>query len=165
MKRNNFIIAFVLITALVAASISLLKETAAQNQRSACDLLSKVDVEKITGFVVTNVVLRDRNIFSSCSYEADNWENTTGVIFYPDLNPPASSAALAEDIRKDLEKDQAPYKIPEPVNGIADAAAYYTDNDEFMHFMVAQNGRERIVVSAKSKAAVTELVKIALGSK
>jgi len=137
----------------------------AQLQRSACDFLTKSDWEKITGIPVLNVVSRDQGVYSSCSYETGNWEDTTGVIFYPDLNQPASSAALAEDIRKDLEKDQAPYKTPEPVEGIADAAAYYTDNDGFMHFIVAQNGRERIVVSAKSKTAATELIKTALGSK
>lgn len=137
----------------------------AQQQRSACDFLTKAEVEKITGIPVINMVSHDRGLFTSCSFETDNWENTTGVIFYPDLNPVANSAALAEGISKDLERDQAPYKTPIPVEGIADAAAYYTDNEEFMHFLVAQNGRKRIVVSAKSQAAVTELIKAALGSK
>ena len=137
----------------------------AQQQRSACDFLTKEEVEKITKIPVLKVVSLDRGVFTSCSFETDNWENTTGVIFYPSLDPVANSAVLADVIRKDLERDQAPYKTPEPVEGIADAAAYYTDNDAFMHFMVAQNGRERIIVSAKSLSSVNELVKIALGSK
>ena len=137
-----------------------------QKPRSACDFFTKEDVEKITGIAVINVVLQDRDVFTSCSYETDNWENTTGVIFYPGLKTPASSPSLAEELRRDIERDQAPYKTPEPVEGIADVAAYYTDNDELMHFMVLHQGSDgRIIISANTREAVTELAKMAAKAK
>lgn len=141
------------------------EEKAVKAARTACDLITRAEVEKATGITVNNVVLKDRSVFTSCSFEAENWEDTIGVIYYPGLKPAESSAALAADIKGDLERDQAPYGTPEPIEGIGDAAAYYVSHDGQLHTIVAQRGGDRVIIGAKSRAAVTEMVKAALASK
>lgn len=132
--------------------------------KTACDFLTKEDVEAITGIPVTNVAPRNRGTYSSCSYEAEDWRDTTGVSYYPSLDPVGSSAALAEFLGKDIEKDQAPYQTPEPVEGLGDAAAHYVDTDGTIHYIAVQKGNSRIVINAKSKEAVLSLARKALES-
>jgi hypothetical protein len=132
--------------------------------RGACDFLTKEDVESITGIQVTNVTPHIRGSYTSCSYEAEDWHDTTSVIYYPFMEPVESSAALARFLGEDIEKDQAPYQMPEPVEGLGDAAAYYLDKDGTMHFVAVQKGNARIVINAKSREAVMGLVRKALDS-
>ncbi|MDH3327666.1 MAG: hypothetical protein OEM01_00350 [Desulfobulbaceae bacterium] len=170
MNRSILIIVFIALGVLLSTfCISSGKEdslkgagNSTERLRNACDLMTKAEVEKISGVAIVNVVLRDRGTFTSCSFETDNWESTTGVIYYPGLKSVESSAALAEEIRKDIERDQAPFGIPEPVDGITDAAAYYASNDGYLHIIVAQKGGDRIIISAKSRTAATEMAKAAL---
>ena len=169
MKRNYTILTSILLLLLLCCCGGEAPQTGTQDeaepavtQRGACDFLTKEDVETITGIQVTNVIARDRGGFTSCSYETEDWQNTMGVIYYPSLAVVEDSAALADFLRQDIEKDQAPYKTPEPVEGLADAAAYYADEDGYMHFIALQKGSERIVVSAKSKDAVMRLAQKAL---
>jgi len=161
MKRHSKTRIFVLIAVWVAVFMISTNEVAAQSPTSACDLLTKSEVEKITGFAVTNVVMRDRGSFTSCSFETESWENSTGVIYFPGLKPVANSAALAAEIQKDMERDQASFTKPEPVDGIGDAAAYYASDDGYLHTLVMHKGRNRIIISAKSKKATMELAKAA----
>lgn len=171
MKRNCTIFTSILLLLLLSSCGGEAQQTKPQAetasagpQRGACDFLTKADVETITGIQVTNVTSRDRGTFVSCSYETEDWQNTMGVIYYPSLASVEDSAALADFLRQDLEKDQAPYKTPEPVEGLGDAAAYYVDEEGFMHFVAVQKGSQRIVVSAKSRDAAMKLAQKALQS-
>lgn len=123
----------------------------------ACDLLTTAQVEAATGVKVVNVSEKDRGTFTTCSYEADSWEDTTGVILYPGSVILGNSQALAEALRIDIERDEAPYQTPVPVNDLGEAAAYYPDSDGLMHFVVIEKAGARIVVSANSKEAAFTL--------
>jgi len=123
----------------------------------ACDLLTSAQVEAATGVKVVNVSEKDRGAFTTCSYEADSWEDTTGVILYPGSVVLGNSQALAEALRIDIERDEAPYQTPVPVNNLGEAAAYYPDTDGLMHFVVIEKAGARIIVSASSKEAAFKL--------
>ena len=171
MKRNCTIFTSILLLLLLSSCGGEVPQTGTQDeaepagtQRGACDFLSKEEFQAITGIEVVNVRSNDYGAYSSCSYEAEDWMNTTGVLYYPSLSAVASSAALADFLRQDLEKDQAPYKTPEPVEGLGDAAACYVDEEGFMHFVAVQKGSQRIVVSAKSRDAAMRLAQKALQS-
>ena len=129
---------------------------------TACDLLTKAEVEQATGIPVTAVTPRDGGVFSSCSYEADDWVKGSGVLFYPSLSPVTGSAALADFLRQDLEKDQAPYSTPEPLDGLGDAAATYQSDDGVQSYLVVQKGSQRIVVSGPKGEALSGLASLAL---
>lgn len=171
MKRNCMVLTTFLPILLLSACGGEAPQAGSQDkaepndaQHTACDFLSKEEFQAITGIAVVNVKSNDYGVYSSCSYEAEDWMNTSGVLYYPSVGTFANSAALADFLRQDLEKDEAPYKTPEPVEGLGDAAAYYVDEEGYMHFVAVQKGGERIVASAKSKDAAMKLAEKALAS-
>ena len=171
MKRNFLVLTTILTIPLLSACGGEAPQAGSQDkaepndaQHTACDFLSKEEFQTITGIAVANVKSNDYGAYSSCSYEAEDWMNTSGVLYYPSVSTVANSAALADFLRQDLEKDEAPYKTPEPVEGLGDSAAYYVDEEGYMHFVAVQKGGERIVVSAKSKNAAMNLAQEAMKS-
>lgn len=134
----------------------------AQAQRSACDLLTKEQVQQATGLAIINVVSRDRGTFTSCSFETDDWMQTIGLIYYPGLGTPASATALADEVKADLERDEVEYSSLEPDESIGDAAVRYQVDDGAMHWVVAHRGDHRVIVSAGGSEAVTALARLAL---
>jgi hypothetical protein len=129
---------------------------------TACDLLTQAEVEQATGIPVTAVTPKDGGVFSSCSYEADDWVKGSGVLYYPSLPPVAGSAGLADFLKQDLEKDQAPYTTPQPMDGLGDAAAAYQSTDGVQFYLVVQKGSQRLVVSGPNGEALSGLARLAL---
>ena len=133
---------------------------------NACDLVTKEVVEKSSGLRITNVTLKDRGVFTSCTYETDNWQVSVGLIYYPGVKADKDSAALAAELQKEFERDKAPYKKPEPLAGLGDAAAYYESLDGSYHAIVvlssSGNVNGRLVVSALTHTATLAVAKAVL---
>ena len=153
MGKNTF--AFLVSAALTAP---------VQAQPSACDLLTKEQVQQATGLTIINVVSRDRGAFTSCSFETDDWMRTIGLIYFPGLSLPSSAAALSEEVKADLERDEVEYAALETDESIGDAAVRYQVDDGLMHWVVAQRGNHRIIVNAGSDQSVTALARLAISA-
>jgi len=132
--------------------------------RNACDLLSKEQVEQATGLVINNVAFRDHGVFTTCSFETEDWQETIGLIYFPGLGTPANAASLAEQVKQDLEKDQVPYTNLEADSGIGDAAVFYQTDDGKLYTVVAHRGGHRVIISARTRAAASTMAGAALSS-
>lgn len=135
----------------------------------ACSLVTKEVVEKYSGLKITNVSSRDRGVFTSCTFETDALFTSVGLIYYPGGKSGNNSDALAEELQKDIERDQAPYTKPKPLAGLGDAAAYYESDDGSVHVVVVLNSSGnvtgRLTVMAPAHKAALEIAKAALAGK
>lgn len=131
--------------------------------KTACDLVTQEEMAEATGVPVVKVTSRENPAFSSCSYEAEDWMKTSGILYYPSLAPVSGSAALAETLQQDLERDQAPYTTPVAGQGLGDASASYSATDQTSHFLAVQQGSQRIVVSGPVREALADIAQLALG--
>jgi hypothetical protein len=136
----------------------------AQAQGSACDLLTKEQVEAATGLAIINVSARDSGVFTTCSFETDDWTQTIGLIYFPGLGVPADAASLAAQVEADLQRDQVDYVGLAADDSIGDAAVRYATPDGSMYWVVAHRGGHRVIVNAGSVDAVTALARQALAS-
>jgi len=134
----------------------------AQAQKSACELLTSEQVQEASGIAIINVSAQDRGVFTSCSFETDDWTQTIGLIYFPGLGTPASAASLAEQVKADLERDEVEYSSLEPDESIGDAAVRYQAEDGSMHWVVAHRGGNRIIINATTAEAATTLARLAL---
>jgi len=130
--------------------------------KTACDLVTQGEMAETTGIPVVKVTGRENPAYSSCSYEAEDWMKTSGIIYYPSLPPVSGSTALAEALRQDLERDQAPYTTPTAGQGLGDASASYSATDQTSHFLVVQKGGQRVVVSGPVREALSAVAQLAL---
>ena len=153
----------------VVAIILLALFAAAQSiagARNACDLITKEEVEKSIGLSITHVMPKDREVFTSCTCETDNWQVSVVLIYYPGGKAGKDSAALAVELQKEFEHDKAPYNKPEPLTGLGDAAAYYQSVDGSYHAIVVLNSggnaSGRLVVSAHTRTATLAVAKAVL---
>lgn len=156
----------------VVAIILLVLFTGAQSlagARNACDLVTKEVVEKSSGLNITKATPKDRGVFTSCTYETDNWQVSVGLIYYPGGKADKDSAALAAELQKEFERDKAPYTKPEPLAGLGDAAAYYQSVDGDYHAIVVLssggNASGRLVVSAHTRTATLAVTKAVLAGR
>ena len=136
---------------------------------NACELITKNIVEQSSGLKITNVTAKDRGAFTSCTFETDNWQVNVGLIFYPGGKADMDSAALAKELQKEFDRDQAPYKKPEPLADLGDAAAYYQSADGDYHAIVLLNSnghaRGRLIVSAHTRDATLAVANAVLKGK
>ena len=136
----------------------------AATQLSACDLLTKDQVEAASGLAINNVAARDHDVFSTCSFETDDWTKTIGLIYFPGLGSPASAEALAAQIEADLKRDEVDYAGLEPDTSIGDAAVHYQIDDGAMHIIVAHRGGHRVIINASTSEAAATLARQALAA-
>ncbi|UCH80944.1 MAG: hypothetical protein JSW20_14590 [Nitrospiraceae bacterium] len=157
-------------TILVIIFLSLFCTTQSlAGELNACDLITKETVEKSSGLIITNVTSKDRGVFTSCTYDTDNWKDSIGLIYHPGGKTDKDSAALATELQEEFEHDEAPYKKPEPVTGLGDAAAYYQSADGGFHaIVVLKSGASisgRLVVSAPTRQAALAVAKAVFADK
>jgi len=136
---------------------------------NACDLITKEMVKKSSGLIITNVTSKDRGVFTSCTYETDNWQVSVGLIYYPGGKADKDSAALSAELQNEFERDKAPYKKPEPLAGLGDAAAYYQSVDGDYHAIVVLssggNASGRLTVSAPTHTTALAVAKAVFAGK
>lgn len=137
--------------------------TSTKTQRSACDLLTKEQVREATGLSIIKVVPQDRGTFTSCSFETDDWMQTIGLIYFPGLGTPTSAAALAEEVKADLEGDKVDYSGLETDTSIGDAAVRY-QMDDGAHYVIAHRDGHRVIVNGSTGEVATTLARLALAA-
>jgi len=156
------------ITAIIFFTLLTISQTilAAPN---ACDLITKETVVKSSGLKIINVQSRDRGVFTSCTYETDNWQINVGLIYFPGGKTGKDSGKLVAELKEEFKRDAAPYKSPKPLAGLGDAAAYYESDDGGYHTIVvlSSNGHVngRLTVSAPTHKAALAIAKAALAGK
>ena len=133
---------------------------------NACDLVTKEAVEKASGLIITNVLSKDEGVFSSCTYETENWQVSVGLIYFPEIKSDMNSTMLSEELQKEFDSDKAPYTKPVPLADLGNAAAYYQSVDGDFHAIVILSSSSkvngRLIVTAPTHLAALSVAKLAL---
>jgi len=129
--------------------------------RSACSLLEADAIVKVLGRPVINVREQNRATFSSCSFETDDWQQTVGLIYFPNLAP-TTPEALAAEYRADLERDQVPYVDFAVQDGLGAPAVYYRSPEDDLHSLIIQPGSERVILTGPRSEVVQILAALVM---